>query len=145
MADVARVAAIERAAFSDPWPASAFQDALGATPPLLFFVAVRERATAGYVLARRVADEAEILNLAVAAEHRRRGVGRALVERVLGELRACGVRDAFLEVRESNRAAQGLYEGLGFRVVGRRPRYYRRPVEDALLLRAAISAGARSA
>ena len=59
---------------------------------------------------------------------------------MMAALAARGVRVVYLEVRESNVAARGLYDGLGFRELGRRSRYYRRPVEDAILLRAAISA-----
>lgn len=94
----------------------------------------------GYVIAQYAADEGEILNLGVAAPYRRRGLGRALVEQALAELAALGVTGVFLEVRESNRAARRLYEVLGFREVGRRTQYYRRPEEDAVLLRTAISA-----
>jgi [ribosomal protein S18]-alanine N-acetyltransferase len=94
----------------------------------------------GYVLARRVGEEAEILNLGVAPDQRRRGVGRGLVEAALAVLGAAGAREVFLEVRQSNVAALGLYDACGFRVVGRRAGYYRRPVEDALILRTAITA-----
>lgn len=95
---------------------------------------------AGYVVAHHAADEGEILNLGVAPAHRRKGVARALVGRALAALAAGGASAVFLEVRESNVAAQRLYEQLGFRQVGRRPGYYRRPTEDAVLLRTAISA-----
>jgi ribosomal-protein-alanine N-acetyltransferase len=96
---------------------------------------------AGYVVMRAAADEGEILNLAVAGPHQRRGVGRALVHAALARLGASGARTVYLEVRESNAAARQLYQGLGFSVVGRRDKYYRRPVEAALVLRAAIPAG----
>jgi ribosomal-protein-alanine N-acetyltransferase len=94
----------------------------------------------GYVVGRSVLDQGEILNLGVSLQARRRGIGAALVRRLLTTFSAAGVREAFLEVRESNLAAQRLYQSFGFRDVGRRRRYYRRPVEDAVLLRAAIPA-----
>jgi ribosomal-protein-alanine N-acetyltransferase len=94
----------------------------------------------GYVVGRSVLDQGEILNLGVSLQARRRGIGAALVRRLLGTFSSAGVREAFLEVRESNLAAQRLYQSFGFRDVGRRRRYYRRPVEDAVLLRAAIPA-----
>ena len=94
----------------------------------------------GYAIAHAAADEGEILNLGVAAAHRRCGVGRQLVRAMMAALAARGVRVVYLEVRESNVAARGLYDRLGFRELGRRSRYYRHPVEDAILLRAAISA-----
>lgn len=104
-------------------------------------VAVRGTDVAGYVVARAVADEGEILNLAVGAAHQRLGVGRALAREALARLGAGGARTVYLEVRESNAAARRLYEGLGFAVLSRRRDYYRRPVEAALVLKAAILAG----
>ncbi|MGC8759450.1 MAG: GNAT family N-acetyltransferase [Bryobacteraceae bacterium] len=71
--------------------------------------------------------EAELLNLAVHPEARRRGLGRALLALLAG-------RKVWLEVRESNQAAIRFYESQGFRVYGRRRQYYRRPVEDAVLM-----------
>ncbi len=81
------------------------------------------------------ADEGEILNLAVAPDGRRRGLGHALVRRVLEGLTSRGAQAIYLEVRESNASARRLYAGHGFREVGRRKQYYRRPVEDAIVLR----------
>src|SRR2546421_2461293 len=97
------------------------------------------------LVAHSAADEGEILNLGVAPTHRRQGIGRALVERVLQELAGLGVRTVYLEVRASNTSARRLYESLGFGEVARRARYYRRPVEDAVVLRAAIAAEGGSA
>ena len=96
-------------------------------------------AVAGYVVARHAAAEGEILNLGVASALRRRGVGRALAQRALGELQTRGARAVYLEVRESNTAARRLYEALGFAEVGRRRTYYRRPVEDAVILRVTLA------
>lgn len=100
---------------------------------------------AGYVVARAVADEGEILNLAVAPAHQRRGIGRELAERAIAALSAQGARAVYLEVRESNTAARRLYEGLGFEAVARRPNYYRQPAEAALVLRTATLAGGEDA
>jgi len=135
---VAPVAAIERAVFSDPWSANDFTECLAAGAP--FLVAVVGRAIAGYAVAHFAADEGEILNLGVAPAHRGKGVGRALVRGMLAALRERGVQTVYLEVRESNAVARRLYESLGFREVARRARYYRRPVEDAVILRAAVLA-----
>jgi [ribosomal protein S18]-alanine N-acetyltransferase len=102
----------------------------------LFFVAEAEgEALGGYVVALDAADEGEILNLAVAPDGRRHGLGRALVEHVVEALKARGVAQIYLEVRESNAPARGLYAAEGFKEVGRRKQYYRRPVEDAIVLR----------
>jgi ribosomal-protein-alanine N-acetyltransferase len=96
-------------------------------------------------VAQYAADEGEILNLGVASPYRRRGIGRALVQSVLAALAGRDVDAVYLEVRESNAGARRLYETLGFREVGRRASYYRRPIEDAVLLRAAIPTDGGSA
>lgn len=119
-----------------------FEDCIAADAVFLVAVAPETGGggVTGYVIARAIADEGEILNLAVAPDGRRGGVGRALATEVLRVLGGRGVRDVFLEVRESNAGARALYAAHGFLEVGRRPRYYRRPVEDAIILRAAIAA-----
>jgi len=99
----------------------------------------------GYIVGRAVIDQGEILNLGVTLSARRRGIGTALVRRLLEDFGRRGVVSAFLEVRESNLPAQQLYESFGFAAVGRRPRYYQRPMEDAVVLRAAISADTTTA
>jgi polysaccharide biosynthesis protein PslH len=92
-------------------------------------VAEKSDGIAGFMVSRSMGpDEAEILNLAVAPEARRSGVGTALIETL-------EAMEVFLEVRESNTAAQGLYSKLGFRVVGRRDGYYDDPAEAALVMR----------
>lgn len=113
--------------------------------PAVFLVAVVDARPIGYVVARAAADEGELLNVAVQSEHRGRGIARALVGAALDRLAAAGVGSVYLEVRESNRTARLLYEGLGFREVGRRRGYYRKPREDAVLLRAVLRAPAGDA
>jgi [ribosomal protein S18]-alanine N-acetyltransferase len=89
---------------------------------------------AAYIVARLGADELHINNMAVRAPFRRRGIGAALLRRILEQGKRLGVGAAFLEVRAGNAAAQALYESCGLRVVGRRPRYYSNPSEDALIM-----------
>jgi ribosomal-protein-alanine N-acetyltransferase len=134
--DLGAVGAIEVASFADPWSAADFQEALAGSA--LFLVAVQGAVVVGYVIARRAADEGEILNLAVAPAARGQGVGRRLAGRVLAELGAQGAVSVYLEVRESNDSARRLYGAMGFATVARRRRYYREPSEDALLLRVAL-------
>ena len=93
----------------------------------------------GFVIARCGADEWEIENVVVAVAHRRRGVGVALIGSLLDAARRSCTALVQLEVRESNAAARGLYQKLGFQEVGRRRGYYRQPSEDALLLKISIS------
>ena len=97
-------------------------------------VAEEQGRIAGFLVARTNLDEFEILNAAVRPENRRTGIGSLLLADALEKARAAGAKAAFLEVRESNHAARAFYEHLGFRLGGRRPRYYANPVEDALIL-----------
>lgn len=118
--------------FADPWSTQDLRDCVSFA---LFLVAEEQGKVAGYVVALDAADEGEILNLAVAEAGRRHGLGRALVRAILDALTERGVRRVYLEVRESNAPARALYQAFGFREVGRRKAYYRRPVEDAIVLR----------
>jgi ribosomal-protein-alanine N-acetyltransferase len=132
--DLDAIVAIERVSFSDPpWSRQSFASLLG-DPRVRFTVACAPDVV-GYVVTWVVADEAEVANLAVAPDRRRRGVGRRLLDGALADAQAVGVRSLYLEVRESNTAARALYSTRGFLTVGRRSAYYRNPVEDALLLR----------
>lgn len=133
---MAQVAPIERAVFSDPWSERDLNDCARTGVP--FLVAELGGAVIGYVIARDVLDEAEILNLGVVPARQRQGVGRTLVQGMLAQLRQGGVTTVFLEVRESNAVARRLYGSLGFADVGRRRHYYRLPTEDAVILRATI-------
>jgi ribosomal-protein-alanine acetyltransferase len=132
--DAAALAGLERRCFSDPWSAEAFRATLD-TPGGGGFVAEAGAGPAGYVLTLNAGRVAEILNVAVAPEYRRRGLARRLVAEAVAALEGEGVREMFLEVRESNAGALRLYEGAGFGRIGRRRKYYRQPAEDALVLR----------
>lgn len=136
--DLDGVVAIERVSFGDPWPEQAFHDAVG-DPGLVFLVASDESCTLGYVVGWFVAGEGEIANLAVAPAVRGRGIGGALLDAALASGTHVGTEAIYLEVRESNAAARALYGSRGFEVIGRRPGYYRSPVEDAIVLRKACS------
>lgn len=104
----------------------------------LAWVAESEGRVAGFLVARAAGGEMEILNLAVDAGARRRGVGSALLQAALTWAKRSFVKRMFLEVRASNEGARKFYEGHGFEFAGVRERYYREPVEDALLLGAAL-------
>ena len=141
VSDAERLVPIERRCFSDPWSVAAFEEILR-SPLGLGCVAEGGGEIRGYLLARAVAGEGEILNLAVAPEARRRGLGGELLQQGINALAVAGAREVFLEVREQNVAAQHLYLRRGFRPVGHRARYYRNPVDDAIVLRLALPGGA---
>jgi [ribosomal protein S18]-alanine N-acetyltransferase len=88
----------------------------------------------GFLIARRILQDIEILNIAVRPEARRQGAGSALLHEVLEWGKSFKAEKAFLEVRASNQTALKFYVRFGFEVTGRRLRYYTAPVEDALLL-----------
>jgi ribosomal-protein-alanine N-acetyltransferase len=142
-ADGERLVPLERLCFTDPWSALAFDELLR-FPLTVALVAEQQNEILGYLIARVVAEEAEILNLAVVPERRRTGLGADLLEAGLTALQESGATRVWLEVRESNAAAQALYRRRGFEAVGRRTRYYKRPVEDALVLSLALPASRSS-
>lgn len=140
--DVDTIAMIEAAAFSQPWSRESFAELL-VTPFAKLLVAVHDSdVIIGYAVIYLAADESELANLAVSASYRGRGVGRRLLEAAMSEAMKRGAQAMYLEVRASNFAAQSLYGSAGFAAVGRRHRYYQQPVEDALVLRAALRRGA---
>lgn len=104
-----------------PWTAAEFASLLSFPGSLLLGDA---RAV---LLGRVTLDEAEILTLATDPAHRRQGLAATLLARFEAEARARGAARAFLEVAEDNAPARALYEGRGYRGVGRRPAYYARP------------------
>ena len=131
---VEAVAALEAETFSAPWSDVSIAGEL--TNPLsLWLVALDGEAVVGYVGSQAVLDEADMMNLAVKPSHRRRGIAGALVEALTQALRMREVHSLTLEVRATNEEAIALYRACGFSQVGRRPRYYTKPTEDALILR----------
>ena len=128
---VSAVAELERQNFSEPWPEIAVRSEL-TNKLALWLVAVEDGVVAGYVGSQTVLQEADMMNIAVADTHRRRGIARMLVEELIRQLDAYQLT---LEVRASNAPAIALYEKLGFQQVGLRKNYYHKPKEDALILR----------
>jgi len=133
--DIVAITEIEREAFSDPWSARSFRDAL--EHPSVYFGCARSDGgvVLGYVVAWFVADEGEIANLAVSPAGWGGGIGRALLDAALAEAVLRRIDSVYLEVRDSNERARRLYQSRWFEEVGRRKAYYRRPVEDAIVLR----------
>jgi [ribosomal protein S18]-alanine N-acetyltransferase len=102
-----------------------------------------ERGIAGFLIARQLVGETEILNFAVRADSRRQGTGTALLAQALEWSKSFAAERVILEVRASNLAAIRFYERHGFVVTGKRPRYYAAPVEDALLLNLSLEKSGR--
>lgn len=142
--DLARVAAIERAAFDrDAWPLQAFKDLLAAfaqAKPARGVLWVAEDPGTGDILGyagvevSALLGEMDIVNIAVAAEHRRRGVGRLFIDRIVRLCRRRGVPLLWLRVRASNRGARRFYGEMGFRERGRFQGYYLDPDEPAVIM-----------
>jgi len=103
----------------------------------VFLVAENDMIVAGHAVAWLVEEEVQILDIAVHKAMVRVGVGRILLEGLLGAAKAAGCRRATLEVSEANPAARSLYESSGFAVVGRRARFYE-DGSDALLMDKAL-------
>lgn len=134
IADLPAVMAIERSSFSLPWSEGSFRSDLTTNPAASLIVAERDGRVVGYVGIWKVLDEAHISTLAVAPETRGEGIGEALMQAAMRSAAAAGAVEMTLEVRDSNQPAQWLYRRLGFEVVGRRRRYYKDNLEDAVLM-----------
>ena len=132
--EVPQVAELEKICFSQPWSEKSVAGELE-NPLSLWLVAMDGDRLAGYVGSQTVMDETDMMNLAVAPQFRRQGVGETLVNALVASLKELGSRCLTLEVRDSNGPARALYAKLGFVEVGRRRGYYRDPREDALILR----------
>ena len=133
-AHTAQIAALEQLCFSDPWPETAVAGELD-NPLSYWLVALSGERVVGYVGSQTVLGEADIMNVAVSPDARRNGLGQALLQRLQDDLTRQQVHSLTLEVRASNEPAIALYTKLGYVQVGRRPNYYHKPKEDALILR----------
>ena len=139
-ADLPQVAALERESYVFPWNDQIFADCLRVGYHCV--VVDTGAGVSGYGVLSMGAGEAHVLNICIREEFRRRGIGRGLLIALLAHARDRGVRDAFLEVRRTNRGAIGLYHELGFECVGTRRGYYQAQDgrEDALVYRLELGA-----
>lgn len=133
-AHLLQVAQLETVCFHDPWSINSLRSELN-NPLSLWLVAMDGDAVVGYVGSQSVLGWADMMNLAVAPEYRRRGVAETLIRELICLLKENQVTCLTLEVRVSNAPAISLYQKLEFIEVGRRPGYYHNPKEDALILR----------
>ena len=139
--DLLEVVEIEEISGISAWGWDAYHNELQSPEDVIMLVAANAKASqapvqalAGFIVSRLVAGELHINNVAVRPQFRRRGIAAQLLTAALKQGRAEGAVLAFLEVREGNAAAQGLYRRAGFEVTGRRRGYYNHPSEDALLM-----------
>lgn len=134
------LSAMHRACFpEDPWDAAALERILALSGGF-GYLAWRGDIPTGFILARDLGGEVEILSLGVLPRWRRRDIGQALLDAVVAEAERRRARSLVLEVAIENEAARALYAAAGFVQVGRRPRYYRSTGgrTDALILRRGI-------
>ena len=125
-------AELERACFSEPWSRHALELLL--TDEAIGYACVENDSVIAYGGMLIGPFEGQITNVAVHPNHRRRGLGLAVVEALVREARERGLEQISLEVRTSNEAAIRLYERIGFSVAGVRRNFYRKPTEDACVM-----------
>lgn len=132
-AEVPQVAAIEAEVFTCPWSEKGFLDTLY-QDNVRFYLAVEGNTVLGYCGIYMAADEGEITNVAVKPEFRRCHIADEMLQALLSDSEAEGIRHIYLEVRVSNAAAIGLYEKHGFTRKGIRKNFYEKPQEDAYVM-----------
>ena len=131
--DAEAIAQTEKLAREDGWSRNAVQDSLDKAH-VFSLIAETEGEPVAHVLGTKVADEAEILTIAVRPIHRRQGVARALLQRCYDDWSTAGIQSGYLEVRHSNQGARALYQQSGWEEIGHRAGYYR-DGETAVLMR----------
>ncbi len=124
------VSKIEIECFSEPWSEKSLSLLLDKNN--FGIVALHNGQVVGYAGMTTVLDEGSVTNIAVSFDYRRKGIGRMIVESLLNEAKRRGISIVFLEVRESNEAAKGLYRSFGFAECGIRKGFYKNPFENAI-------------
>ncbi len=136
--DIDAIMAIEEMIYPFPWTRGNFTDSLASGYSA--WVCLLEGAMVGYAVMMPAVDEAHLLNISIAADRQRAGLGGELLEFLFATARAAGATRMLLEVRPSNASGGGLYRRYGFREIGRRRGYY--PAhggrEDALVMERAL-------
>ncbi len=132
--DLPELLAIDAACFARPWTEAAWRAELDEGPGSLVLIREGESEGWGFACAPTVVDICELRRIAVLPDRRARGVGRDLLIAVNAHARRAGCAHVELEVAASNVAALALYRSVGFFEVGRRPRYYTVPLDDAVLM-----------
>ena len=133
--DMPRILEIEHEAISPPWTHGALLSEIYGEDSF-FAVAVSENRSSiiGFIILRRMADEGELLQIAVDKTSHRQGAADTLMEAALEYAKENTLKSVFLEVRKSNEAAIALYKKHGFKPVRNRKDYYSDPIEDAVVM-----------
>ena len=133
--DIDAIVRVENACFSTPWSIDAIKHEICENKLADFMIACdEENNIIGYIGIWTLLDECQINKIAVMPDKRKIGIGKTILNHVIELTRDMGVKSWYLEVRESNTAAQALYRSAGFSSVGTRKNYYINPVEDAVLM-----------
>ena len=130
--DETAIAELEKECFSDPWSAEAILES--AASRVRFFVFEENEKIVGYVGLQTVLDEGYITNIAVSSVHRRKGIGKSLLNTLDKLAEELSLSFISLEVRESNLSAIELYTGAGYLSDGIRPNFYENPRENAIIM-----------
>lgn len=132
--DIRAVVDLDQKSFSLPWPERSFRFELTDNPASRCWVAELDGKVVGMIVVWLIVDEAHVATVATHPEYRRQGIGKRLLAHALRHMMLDGARSSFLEVRESNLAAQEMYRKFGYEATGRRRHYYRDNDEDAILM-----------
>jgi ribosomal-protein-alanine N-acetyltransferase len=132
--DIHAVIDLDQRSFSLPWPERSFRFEVTENPASRCWVAELDGKVVGMIVVWLLVDEAHVATLATHPDYRRQGIGKRLLAHALRQMLAEGARSSFLEVRESNVAAQEMYRKFGYVASGRRRRYYKDNDEDAILM-----------
>ena len=131
--DVESVSRIEAECFTMPWSAEAYRGVLK-DDRYLYLEAVADGQVAGMCGVTNILGEGDINNVAVTAKYRGQGIAFRMLSELISRGEALGITEFTLEVRVSNEPAIHVYEKLGFRSEGIRPRFYEKPIEDAMIM-----------
>lgn len=131
--DAEEVSILEKEIFTMPWSKEAFWE-MAQAANAIYMIAVYKNKIVGNCGVRNILGEGEITNVAVSQAYRGLGISKMMMLRLMAEGERSGIEAFTLEVRKSNIPAIRLYESLGFEISGIRPRFYEKPVEDALVM-----------
>ena len=141
--DIPAVVEIEKQCFSLPWSEKSFEESLSREDTIFLVCETEEEyevesPIAGYMGLYLSFEEASVTNVAVSSVFRKKGCGKALVEKAKEIAKEAGAECIFLEVRKSNLPALALYKKLGFEELGVRKKFYEHPIEDAIIMKVGI-------